>query len=690
MVSLTGIAYASDDNALPSNMPDAKEHYEIEIKGLKDEYVIGEPYSFYFVISGYGYECGGIKVAYPDSDGKLQGGVQMPLCDAKLVMHNFEISSVDRQKNSESIAINKSGTYTVTVTFERPDKYFPTTISKEFRVVEYIDENSDNVSTLKKIQSETGDYNLNCKDGLHLVYKKSDKSSACVTIFTEIELVIRGWATDNRVMLDCTGGRIQKCYPDDPIQYRNDLYEYYFGEDDKDFPSHAAFNFDSLYTKNACTDKPSICYGKFENGTQMRIACDYPLHGCRVKPFDSYKTNNDETGTIPWKKYITISTSNVDHSEIPDSLSVYEIDDLSDYTMIEMLLAGADGCKNETEVCTISRGVSFDRMYPFGITVTGSDQYTATINEKQAEELVSQIKWTIKDDLIYSIVSYHDKNYLLVISTFDKTRTPDAEMRLVGVPSDPVALKRNSVLEYPIQVDTWATYGANAEITLDSIHNARDSGINTWIEPDTLIIPERSNATSTLFIHATEDAQDGIYDIRVMGKANGGNIGLHCGRTDCPTIQIGDSDWSIRTFGSNTGMGIGSGDAPENTYVEIELNKEEFFDGETVEIKAYLVNNGTQAVVLNEPMNLLIKAIRADSKGYYSHFYGIDARNESDNSITIEPNSKAVLVRPFYWDQMTFENIDEEYRVEQGSRKMTATFVAREHTWKDDLWFEIK
>jgi hypothetical protein len=39
---------------------------------------------------------------------------------------------------------------------------------------------------------------------------------------------------------------------------------------------------------------------------------------------------------------------------------------------------------------------------------------------------------------------------------------------------------------------------------------------------------------------------------------------------------------------------------------------------------------------------------------------------------------------------MTFENLDEEYRVEPSSRKITATFVAREHTWKDDTWFEIK
>ena len=541
-------------------------------------------------------------------------------------------------------------------------------------------------SPLKQMQSGVKFHNVQCNEGLQLVYKKADDTSACVTIFTEIELVVRGWATDSRVMLGCTGDRVQKCYPKDPSQYRNDLYEYYFG-DGKDLPSSDSFDFVTLHTENACTDKPWICYGMFDNGTKTRIDCDYPLHGCGVKSFDSYKTDD---GIPQWKKYITVSASNVDHSKIPDSLPVYAIDDSSDHTMIETLLAGADGCRNETEVCSISRGISIDRMYPFGISVADSDQYSVTLNEEQAQELMSQTQWTIQDNLVYSVLSYNNEHYLLVISTFDNTRTPDVAMRLIGVSSDPATLKRDSILEYPIQLDTWATYGADAEITLDSMNSARDSGIKTWVEPSTIIIPERSSANATLFVQAPETARDGIYDIRIGGKANGNNAGLHCGHMDCPIVQMGDSDWSIRTFGSDTGMGIGSGKPPENTSLEIELNKKEFFQGETVEIRAYLANNGTHPIVLDEPMNLLIKAIRADSKGYYSHFYGIDARNESDDSIIVEPNSKILLVRPFYWDQMTFENPDEEHRIESGLRKMTATFVAEKHTWKDDVWFEIK
>jgi len=86
------------------------------------------------------------------------------------------------------------------------------------------------VSPLKQMQSGIEFHNVKCSEGLQLVYKKTDDTSACVTLFTKIELVVRGWATDSRVMLGCTGDRIQKCYPEDPTLHRNDLYEYYFGD----------------------------------------------------------------------------------------------------------------------------------------------------------------------------------------------------------------------------------------------------------------------------------------------------------------------------------------------------------------------------------------------------------------------------------------------------------------------------
>ena len=56
----------------------------------------------------------------------------------------------------------------------------------------------------------------------------------------------------------------------------------------------------------------------------------------------------------------------------------------------------------------------------------------------------------------------------------------------------------------------------------------------------------------------------------------------------------------------------------------------------------------------------------------------------------IKPNSKTLLAIPFYWDPMTFESLDDSYRADDGSQKITATFVAEQHPWNDNLLFEIR
>jgi hypothetical protein len=133
---------------------------------------------------------------------------------------------------------------------------------------------------------------IKCKEGLELVYKKADDTSACVKTSTMIELVIRGWAEDNRVILGCTGDRVEKCYPSDTKEYRKALYEYYFGKNDN-LPSD---NFTKLQTINACTEH-QICLGEFDNGTKIRVSCDYPVHGCGVVPFDKM-TMPDDFGIV--------------------------------------------------------------------------------------------------------------------------------------------------------------------------------------------------------------------------------------------------------------------------------------------------------------------------------------------------------------------------------------------------------
>ena len=45
--------------------PFKEEHYEIEITGMKDVYLVGEQYDFSYIISGYGHSCGSKTVTFP-------------------------------------------------------------------------------------------------------------------------------------------------------------------------------------------------------------------------------------------------------------------------------------------------------------------------------------------------------------------------------------------------------------------------------------------------------------------------------------------------------------------------------------------------------------------------------------------------------------------------------------------------
>jgi len=147
-------------------------------------------------------------------------------------------------------------------------------------------------SPLKQFMSGIPIGEIQCKEEMVLITKSGDGSPVCVTIFTKIELIVRGWTDDDRVLLGCIGERVSKCYPDDPKEYRNKLYDYYFGKND--LPSSSDYDFSALRTINACTDKPWVCYGEFDNGTKIRISCDYPIHSCGPRYFDNYTEDKNE------------------------------------------------------------------------------------------------------------------------------------------------------------------------------------------------------------------------------------------------------------------------------------------------------------------------------------------------------------------------------------------------------------
>lgn len=194
-IGFVGSAFALDDETLQFTGISLEEHYEIEILGLKDEYTVGEEYSFYFVILGYGYSCANHQVSYPDENGNIMSMGAEVLCAPGQSMHELKNNSLDGKRIFGNTGIKKSGTYTVTVTFEKPNKYYPTTISKEFRVVESTTENFNKLSPLKQIKLGVATDKIRCNEGLKFILKY-DANPACVKSESILKLAERGWISE--------------------------------------------------------------------------------------------------------------------------------------------------------------------------------------------------------------------------------------------------------------------------------------------------------------------------------------------------------------------------------------------------------------------------------------------------------------------------------------------------------------
>jgi len=171
LIGFVGSAFALDEGNLHPTEISLEEHYKIEILGLKDEYDVGEKYSFSFVISGYGHSCANYQASYPDENGKIMHMYAEVLCVRDQSMKEFK----SENKPLGNIGIKKPGTYNVTVTFEKPSKYHPTTISKEFRVVESIAEDNRNIIHLEKkdiiIKFSTDKSSYSSQEPIHVAYQ---------------------------------------------------------------------------------------------------------------------------------------------------------------------------------------------------------------------------------------------------------------------------------------------------------------------------------------------------------------------------------------------------------------------------------------------------------------------------------------------------------------------------------------
>ena len=92
-------------------------HYEVKIHGMKDTYQIGETYSFYYTISGYGNTCGGWYVSFPDKNGVIQTRGSVIDC-TKIVNKDLNYDSSKDNRKFSSLVPQTSGKYNVTVYLE--------------------------------------------------------------------------------------------------------------------------------------------------------------------------------------------------------------------------------------------------------------------------------------------------------------------------------------------------------------------------------------------------------------------------------------------------------------------------------------------------------------------------------------------------------------------------------------------
>lgn len=128
--------------AISFEFPSKKEHYEIKITGLKDVYLVGEPYSLSYTISGYGYACANREITYPNENGDtVRNNIDVD-CNTGVPRTEFVIDSKD-ESHTKSIAIKNSGRYNVSVMFEKSTGIEPTQAFDGFHVVEKICDDSN-------------------------------------------------------------------------------------------------------------------------------------------------------------------------------------------------------------------------------------------------------------------------------------------------------------------------------------------------------------------------------------------------------------------------------------------------------------------------------------------------------------------------------------------------------------------
>lgn len=327
-------------------------------------------------------------------------------------------------------------------------------------------------------------------------------------------------------------------------------------------------------------------------------------------------------------------------------------DKLDGIPRIAAAIEGADRCKDGTEVCEL----------PSGMSGGGEVEYKLSITREETVSIVEEVMMVTNK----AILQRDGKYYLLQLFTTNEdaglqARLEFQDSHFIGnsthsIEDEIIRLEKGRSITIPFVVRTFATFGKPANITLVAGVDAQDSGLTTTIEPSTFVIPERSTEKGNLTINAGTTAQDGVYQFFINGKDGW----IHtCGMYTyyaCPLVQIGDSIWQINT--SSGIIGMGGKAPPEWIRLTTETDMDTYRMGEAITIKSYIENDGDEIVTLSGSRlvidigNATVYDDPNSSTTALNILYTIDAYPyDGEEDIIIQPHSKVLLVRPFYWNQ---------------------------------------
>jgi hypothetical protein len=418
-----------------------------------------------------------------------------------------------------------------------------------------------------------------------------------------------------------------------------------------------------------------------ESGTTM--SASYFLNDCNLP--SSSRAASDVIKEIKDRNWIAVAK--VDRNlgigtglKAPCTIVTPEL--ASKIPSLATAIKGADGCIAGTEVCQVSYGIS-----------RGGDEadYELTITKEEAANILKEVRFGQYNT---AMLASGDSFYMMWFYSLEEgvPRGAQIETRFLEpfTPDIPVSLAAGQSISYTVLVKTWATYGGPAKIDLVAAASATDSGLLVKIEPATLEIPERSEAKAVLKITVTSDVRDGIYEIFVGGRINDDGL-ISSGPCDYGScrITVGNSSWHISTFGSDTSMGQGGpGEIPDWLSLDFETDKGDYSIGEPIEIRAYVINEGSESMILDRESRRLITMIYGPAEDGGGSVYGIDSYDfDATDPIIIEPHSKTLLVRSFMWDQKTMEWGVEPHQVPEGTYMITMSFsgysnaVLNAHHW---------